>query len=132
VDGWLHTGDIGHLDEDGFLYITGRKKDLIIKGGENVAPREIEEAIAEHPAVAEVAVVGVADPRFGEDIWAVIALRPGMTASEDEIRAHVARYVMKFKVPARVIVLPELPKSSVGKILKREVREVLARIEKQN
>src|SRR4029077_8946651 len=97
--GWLHTGDIGYLDEDAYLYITDRKKDLIIKGGENISPREIEEALYLHPAVEEAAVVGIPDPVFGEDVCAVLHLKPGASATDDEIKQHVARYVTKFKVP---------------------------------
>ena len=123
--GWLHTGDIGYLDEEGYLFITDRKKDLIIKGGENVSPREIEESLYLHPAVAEAAVVGVPDVVYGEDICAVVQLKPGAEVSEQDLRQHVARYVTKFKVPTRVLFQRVLPKNSNGKILKREIRAQL-------
>jgi long-chain acyl-CoA synthetase len=122
-NGWLHTGDLGRVDADGYLYITGRKKDLIIKGGENISPREIEEAIYQHPAVAEAAVIGIPDATFGEQVGAVVVLRPGRSATEQGIQEHVAGYVNKFKVPAWVFFRSELPKSPVGKILKRELRQ---------
>jgi len=122
---WLHTGDVGYLDEDGYLFITDRKKDLIIKGGENVSPREIEDALYLHPAVAEAAVVGIPDPVFGEEIWAVIHLKPGASVDKDQIRQHVAQYVTKFKVPAEVVFQPDLPKNSNAKILKRVIRQQL-------
>jgi len=125
--GWLHTGDLGRVDHDGFLYITGRIKDLIIKGGENISPREIEEAIYQHRAVAEAAVIGIPDATFGEQVCAVVVLRPGQSATEIEIQSHVARFVNKFKVPSSVVFRSELPKSPVGKILKRQLREELAR-----
>jgi len=125
VDGWLHSGDIGHLDQDGFVYITDRKKDLIIKGGENISPREIEEAVYTHPSVAECAVVGIPCNKFGEDICAAIAVRQNIDVTEEEIKEHTERFLNKFKVPSRVIFLNELPKSSVGKLLKREVREIV-------
>ena len=94
--GWLHSGDIGYMDADGFVYITDRKKDLIIKGGENISPREVEEALYKHPAVAEAAVVSVPDDRFGEDIWAAVVVRHDHEASEEELRAHAAQFVTKF------------------------------------
>lgn len=126
IDGWLHTGDIGHLDEDGFVYITDRKKDLIIKGGENISPREIEEVIYTHPSIAECAVVGVPCNKFGEDVCAVIATRQNLAVSEDEIKEHTGKFLNNFKVPTHVIFLEALPKSSVGKLLKREVREIVS------
>lgn len=122
---WLHTGDIGYLDEDGYLFITDRKKDVIIKGGENISPREIEEALYLHPAVAEAAVVGIPDPVYGEEICAVLQLRRGLEVSEDEVRLHVGQFVTKFKVPGRVIFQPMLPKNLSGKILKYQIRAQL-------
>ena len=124
--GWLRTGDVGYLDEEGFLFITDRKKDLIIKGGENISPREIEEALYLHPAIAEAAVIGVPDPVFGEEICAVVQLAASGNATADEIRRHIARHVTKFKVPARIVFVPLLPKNSNGKIVKREVRAQVA------
>jgi long-chain acyl-CoA synthetase len=121
-DGWLHTGDVGYLDKEGYLFITDRKKDLIIKGGENVSPREIEEALYLHPAVAEAAVVGVPHQVYGEDIWAVVQLKRGSSANEEDLRQHLANSVTKFKVPSRVVFTAALPMSSNGKILKRAVR----------
>jgi len=125
-DQWFYTGDVGYLDRDGYLYITDRKKDLIIKGGENISPREIEEVIYLHPSVAEAAVVGIPDNDFGEDICAVIQLRPGVTATESEIREHAARYIGKFKVPARIVFQAALPRTSTGKVHKQTLREHLA------
>jgi len=124
-DGWLHTGDIGYLDQDGYLFITDRKKDLIIKGGENVSPREIEEALYLHPAVAEAAVVGIPDAVYGEEICAVLQLRTGIEVTEEEVRLHVGQFVTKFKIPGRVIFQPMLPKNLNGKILKYQIRAQL-------
>jgi long-chain acyl-CoA synthetase len=126
IGGWFHTGDVGYLDEDGYLYITDRKKDLIIKGGENISPREIEEAIYLHPAVAEAAVVGIPDAIFGEEICAVIQLKAGSEASEEDIRRHVGQHIAKFKVPRRIVFQDGLPKNSTGKIQKRLIREQFA------
>jgi acyl-CoA synthetase (AMP-forming)/AMP-acid ligase II len=126
-DGWLHSGDVGQLDADGFLYLIGRKKDLIIKAGENIAPREIEEALYEHPEVAEAAVVGMPYRRLGEDIWAAVQLRAGAIAGENDLRSHVAARLTKFKVPTRVVILETMPKNATGKIQKRAVKEMLAR-----
>jgi long-chain acyl-CoA synthetase len=125
-DGWLHTGDVGYLDEEGYLFITDRKKDLIIKGGENISPREIEEALYLHPAVAGAAVVGVPDAVFGEDVCAVVQLKRGAAAGQVELREHVAKYVTKFKVPSQIVFVEALPLNSNGKILKRAIRAQLA------
>jgi long-chain acyl-CoA synthetase len=124
-DGWLHTGDIGFLDEDGYLYITDRKKDLIIKGGENISPREIEEVFYHHPAVAEAAVVGLPDAVYGEDIYAVLQLKAGVEVSAEELRMYAGQFVTKFKVPTHVILEPLLPKNVIGKILKYKIRAQL-------
>ncbi len=123
--GWLRTGDVGYLDEDGYLFITDRKKDLIIKGGENISPREIEEALYLHRAVAEAAVIGIPDAVFGEDVCAVVQLKPGAVASEDEIRRHLAQYVTRFKLPAKVVFMQALPKNSNAKIVKRAIRDLV-------
>jgi long-chain acyl-CoA synthetase len=125
-DGWLRTGDVGKLDADGYLYITDRLKDLIIKGGENISPRQIEDVLIAHPAVAEVAVIGIPDKTLGEDMIAVIVLRRGHNASESEILEHAGRTLSKFKAPTRVVFRDELPKNGVGKILKRELRRELS------
>ena len=122
-NGWLHTGDVGHLDADGYLYITDRKKDMIISGGANIYPREVEEIICTHPAVHEVAVVGVPDEKWGESVRAVVVLRPGARATEAEIIEHCRQHLASYKKPASVDFLPELPKNAYGKILKRELRE---------
>lgn len=128
VGGWFHSGDIGYMDADGFVYITDRKKDLIIKGGENISPREIEEAVQKHPSVAEAAVVGIKDLTFGENILAVIALKPGKTATEDEIKEHIGTLVTKFKIPGRVEFSPMLPKNATGKIQKRLLRDIYSKV----
>ena len=125
-DGWLHTGDIGKMDVDGFVYVTGRKKDLIIKGGENIAPRALEEALYEHPAIAEAAVIGIPDALYGEEICAVVVLRADKTATAEELKQHIGKYVSKFRIPATIVFRDSLPKSPVGKILKRELRTLLS------
>jgi long-chain acyl-CoA synthetase len=122
--GWLHTGDIGHLDDDGFLYITDRKKDLIIKGGENVMPAFIEKVIFQHPAVLDAAAIGVADEIYGEDIVAYVALKPGCSSSSVELLEFCGSRLPSFKRPREVIVVENLPKSSVGKTLKRELQRL--------
>jgi len=120
--GWLYTGDIGYQDEDGYFFITERKKDLIIKGGENIAPREIEEVIFSHPKVSEAAVVGVKDAIYGEEIKACVVLNPGESATEAEIISHCEKKLKRFKSPKYVVFLNALPKSLVGKVLKKELR----------
>ncbi|MEZ0264324.1 MAG: class I adenylate-forming enzyme family protein [Phycisphaerae bacterium] len=120
ADGYFKSGDLGKLDADGYLYITGRKKDLIISGGEKAVPREIEECLARHPAVAEAAVVGKKDHSRGEVVAAFVTLKPGATATPDEIRAFARdENLATFKVPREVIIIEELPRSPTGKVLKR-------------
>jgi long-chain acyl-CoA synthetase len=121
-NGWLHTGDMGKLDADGFLYIVERKKDLIIRGGFNIYPREVEEVLYAHPKVAEAAVVGVRDPLMGEDVLAFVALRPGAAAAEDEIIGFCQARLAKYKCPKQVRFVDALPKNPVGKILRKELR----------
>ncbi len=121
-DGWFHTGDVGRLDEDGFLYIEDRKKDMIVSGGENIATPEIERVLYEHPAIVEAAVIGMPDERWGEVPQAFVALRPGAEVAADELVAFCAQRLAKFKVPRSVILVEELPRTPSGKVLKRELR----------
>jgi long-chain acyl-CoA synthetase len=121
IDGWLHTGDMARVDEDGYFFIVDRKKDMIIRGGYNVYPREIEEVLYEHPAVREVAVVGVPHDDLGEEVGAAVALKEGASASEDELRSYIKGQVAAYKYPRKIWFVDELPKGPTGKILKREV-----------
>jgi len=119
--GWFHTGDMAKVDDDGYFYIVDRKKDLIIRGGYNVYPREIEEVLYEHPAVGEAAVVAVPHAELGEEVGAAVALKAGAEATPDELQAFVKERVAAYKYPRRVWLVPELPKGPTGKILKREI-----------
>jgi long-chain acyl-CoA synthetase len=119
--GWFRTGDLARADEDGFYYIVDRKKDMIIRGGYNVYPREIEEVLYEHPAVLEAAVIGVAHPALGEEVAAAAVLRPGATATPQELRDWVKQRVAAYKYPRHVWLTDALPKGPTGKILKREI-----------
>ncbi len=121
ADGWFRTGDIGRVDDDGYYSIVDRKKDLIIRSGYNVYPREVEEVFYEHPAVAEAAVVGIAHDELGEEVGAAVALKPGAHATVDELRTFVKRQVAAYKYPRRVWLVDALPKGPTGKILKREI-----------
>jgi long-chain acyl-CoA synthetase len=123
-DGWLYTGDLATVDEEGYIYIVDRKKDMIITGGENVFSTEVENALYRHAAILEAAVVGVPDPTWGEAIKAVVVLKPGMQASAEDIIEHCRGQIARFKVPRSVEFYEgALPKSGSGKILKRELRE---------
>ncbi|MEV4537881.1 long-chain fatty acid--CoA ligase [Asanoa sp. NPDC049518] len=124
-DGWLHTGDLGYRDADGFLYVVDRIKDLIIRGGFNVYPREVEEVLYGHPAVAEAAVVGRPDERLGEEVVAVVSVRPGAELDTAELIAYCRARLADYKTPREVRVLDTLPKSATGKLLKRELRAKL-------
>jgi long-chain acyl-CoA synthetase len=120
-EGWFLTGDLGRVDEDGFVYVVGRLKDMIIRGGMNIYPREVEEVLHRHPAVSEAAVVGVPDERLGEDVGAAVVLAPGASAAPEELREWLKQRVAPFKYPRQVWLLDELPKGPTGKILKREI-----------
>jgi long-chain acyl-CoA synthetase len=120
-DGWFHTGDMAKLDDDGYFFIVDRKKELIIRGGYNVYPREVEEVLYQHPAVQEAAVVGMPDDALGEEVGAAVVLKPGQDVPVDELRDFVKNEVANYKYPRRIWLVDELPKGPTGKILKREV-----------
>ncbi len=123
-DGWFHTGDLGRLDDEGYLYVVDRLKDVIIRGGENIYAAEVEAALYEHPDITEAAIIGVPDERIGEEVGAVVRVRDGAAISPDDVRAHVAARLASFKVPSRVwITTDELPRNAAGKVLKRELRD---------
>ncbi|MDE2003982.1 MAG: AMP-binding protein [Betaproteobacteria bacterium] len=122
-DGWLHTGDLGLCDRDGFYFITGRLKELIIKGGENIAPREIDEALYRHPAVLEAAAVGIPDPHYGQEILAAVVVKPGMSLTEDELRAFCEAELGRYKMPKVIRFMRELPKGPSGKVQRLKLLE---------
>jgi fatty-acyl-CoA synthase len=121
--GWFHTADMGMFDEEGNLYIKDRKKDMIIAGGENIYPAEIEQVLFAHPKILEASCIGIPDPQFGEAVMAVVVLKPGEKMTEEELISYASEYLGKFKVPKRVAFVDELPKSAVNKVLRRELRE---------
>jgi acyl-CoA synthetase (AMP-forming)/AMP-acid ligase II len=123
VDGYVHTGDAGYLDEDGYVYVHDRVKDMIVSGAENVYPAEVESAIFGHPAVADVAVIGVPDEKWGEAVKAMVVLKPGAEATADDIVAFARQRIAGYKTPKSVDFVPELPRNPSGKILKRELRK---------
>ncbi len=120
-DGWFHSGDMGKVDEDGYFFIVDRKKELIIRGGYNVYPREVEEVLYEHPAIQEAAVIGVADDDLGEEVGAAVVLKEGEDASAEDLKDYVKEQVAAYKYPRKVWFMDELPKGPTGKILKREI-----------
>jgi acyl-CoA synthetase (AMP-forming)/AMP-acid ligase II len=125
-DGWCHTGDIGRLDEDGFLYLVDRKKDMIISGGENIYSREVENAVLQHDAVSECAVIGIPDEKWGESVCALVVLKAGRSATEAEIIEYSRTLIASYKKPKRVVFIDELPKLVTGKINKIELRQRFA------
>ena len=122
-DGWLRTGDLGHRDSDGFFFVTGRIKELIIKGGENIAPREIDEALLKHPAVLDAAAVGVPDKHYGQEILACVVLREGMVATEDELRDFCESTLGRYKTPRRIRFMVDLPRGPSGKVQRLKLAE---------
>jgi fatty-acyl-CoA synthase len=122
IDGLMSTGDVGHLDAGGRLFIDGRADDMILSGGENVFPQEVEELIARHPDVAEVAVVGVRDEEFGQRLEAFVVPRSGASPSPDELKAYVRAHVARYKVPRDVVFLAELPRNPIGKVVRSRLR----------
>jgi fatty-acyl-CoA synthase len=121
--GWMHTGDAGRMDADGYLFISDRVKDMIVSGGENVYPREVEEVLFQHPAIADVAVIGVPDDKWGETVKAIVVLREGNAADAEAILAHCHGRLAGYKRPRSVDFVTELPRNPSGKVLKRELRE---------
>jgi long-chain acyl-CoA synthetase len=122
TEGWMHTGDLGYVDEDGYFFIVDRKKELIIRGGYNIYPREVEDVLHTHPAVAQVAVVGVPDDRLGQEVKAFVSLRAGRHATEAELIEHVRERIAAYKYPRTVEVRDTLPLNATGKIVKRELQ----------
>ena len=123
--GFLHTGDVGYLDDEGYLFVTDRKKDMIIKGGENIFPSEIENVLLKHPQVSEAAVIGIRDPKYGEDVLAFVVKKTGEEITEKDIIAHCHKNYTKFKCPSQIRFIDALPKSGVGKILKKDLRKMV-------
>lgn len=121
--GWMHTGDAGHIDSEGFLFISDRVKDMIVSGGENIYPREIEESLFEMPGIADAAVIGVPSERWGESPIAVVVPAAGATVTEQMVLDHCRAHLASFKCPVSVTFVDALPRSAVGKVLKRDLRE---------
>ena len=131
VNGWFKTGDIGSLDEDGFLTLHGRRDDLINRGGEKISPVEIDDALMRHPAVAEAAAFAVPHPRLGEDVAAAVVLRPGMTVRPVELRGYLQEQLASFKVPRRIVICDQLPKGQTGKVVRRRLAESVGKKPRQ-
>jgi acyl-CoA synthetase (AMP-forming)/AMP-acid ligase II len=122
-NGWMHTGDGGYMDEEGYVFVVDRIKDMIVTGGENVYSVEVENALAKHPAVAQCAVIGIPDSEWGERVHAVVVLAPGQVATADDLGAHCKTLIANYKVPRSAEFVEALPVSGAGKILKRELRK---------
>ncbi|MFM7274908.1 MAG: AMP-binding enzyme, partial [Gammaproteobacteria bacterium] len=129
AEGWFHTGDVGYFDADGFLFLCDRVKDMVITGGENVYPAEVESVLYEHPAVAEVAVIGLPDPKWGEAVTAVVRLAPGAMLELQSLRDFAGERLARYKLPLRLHFVAEMPRNPAGKVLKYRLREQLAKEE---
>jgi long-chain acyl-CoA synthetase len=125
-DGWVYTGDLGHRDADGYIWFNARKKAIIVRGGFNISPQEVEEQLYSHPDVMEAAVVGEPVPVYGERVVAFVTLRDGATLTEDELKEHVGERLADVKVPEKVLFVPSLPKSAGGKIDRRRLKDLAA------
>jgi len=126
TDGWLHTGDVAYLDEDQFIYLVDRKKDMVLRGGENIYCAEVESALHQHPGVAECSVFGVADPRLGEEVGVAVFPQPGSGVTPAALRDHCAAIIAKHKIPRYIWMVDQpLPRNANGKFLKRELRDTL-------
>jgi acyl-CoA synthetase (AMP-forming)/AMP-acid ligase II len=125
-DGWLYSGDLARLDDDGYLYIVGRKKDVIIRGGNNIHAVDVEAVLIEHPHVVEAAVVGIPHAVLGEDVAAVVVLGSGASTTPDELREYCAKALADYKVPRRIVFVAELPRNATGKVLKAQLQEQLS------
>jgi len=126
VDGWLRTGDVAHIDSDGFIFLVDRKKDMVLRGGENVYCAEVEAALHGHPDVAECSVFGVPDDRLGEEVGAAVVVRPGRALTAEDLRSHCAPLIARHKIPRYIWILEEpLPRNANGKFVKRELRAKL-------
>jgi long-chain acyl-CoA synthetase len=125
-EGWLKTGDLVEIDPDGFVWFRGRKKEIIVRGGSNIAPQEVEETLYKHPAVGEAGVIGEPDEYWGEVVLAYVALRDGHSASADELIAFARQHLAEYKCPERVLFLPVLPKGATGKVQRRALKELRA------
>ena len=130
-NGWFHTGDIGYRDQDGFFYIVDRKSDLIIRGGENIYPREIDEVLYQHPAVAAAATIGVPDPLYGEEVVAFIVPKNGAKVREEELINHCKDQLADYKCPKSIRIVEDIPKGPTGKLLKRELAKIFSNASKQ-
>jgi fatty-acyl-CoA synthase len=122
-EGWFHTGDVGYLDSEGFLFVADRIKDMVITGGENVYPAEVESALYNHPSVAEVAVIGLPDERWGEAVTAVAVLKPGAELTLEQLRDFAAEVLARYKLPSRLEIVDVLPRNPAGKVLKFDLRD---------
>jgi acyl-CoA synthetase (AMP-forming)/AMP-acid ligase II len=125
--GWLRTGDVGTIDEEGYIYVVDRKKDLVISGGENISPHEVEDVLYKHPAIKECSVIGVAHEKWGEQVMAVVVLVEGKKATEQELIRYCIEHLAKYKCPKSITFIDSLPKDPVGKVQKRILREMFSK-----